>query len=228
MPRHADPKARDALVAAARAEFAKKGLRGARVEDITAACGLSKGAFYLHFPSKEALFGELVDGFTGLMNKEAALRRARMTAFLNQHGPVTRRDVTQKTARYRELLEAEAEQDLRLLEHLWKYRDVVGVLLRGAQGTSFEGFIWTMTDGEVDRCQEDLERFQGGACRADIPSEIIGSLIVGTYLLLAMRMSRMKQKPDLAAWAHSLHTLIREGTAPLADHHPPRKSRSLS
>ena len=67
MPRHADPNAKEALVAAARAEFARGGLRGARIEDITAACGLSKGAFYLHFESKEALFGELVPVVSGLL-----------------------------------------------------------------------------------------------------------------------------------------------------------------
>ena len=64
MARPADPHARAALIAAARAEFVKKGLRGARIEDITAACGLSKGAFYLHSSSKEALFGEVVAEFT--------------------------------------------------------------------------------------------------------------------------------------------------------------------
>jgi len=227
MPLHADPNAREALVAAARAEFAKKGLRGARIEDITSACGLSKGAFYLHFPSKEALFSELVEGLTSAMHGCADSRRGALTDFLERHGPVSRKDVEQKTPHYRELLELEAAKDLQLLEHLWSYRDVVGVLLRGAQGTSFEGFIWTMTDTEVDRVQEDLALFQGGACRSDIPGEIIGSLLVGTYLLLALRMSRMTEKPDLATWARALHTLIREGSAPVDDL-PQSKPRSLN
>ena len=39
-------------------------------------------------------------------------------------------------------------------------------------------------------------------------------MIVGTYVLLGMRMSRMTEKPDLAEWARSLHTLIREGSIP--------------
>jgi len=30
-----------------------------------------------------------------------------------------------------------------------------------------------------------------------------------------MRMSRMSDKPDLAAWARSLHVLMREGSAPV-------------
>jgi AcrR family transcriptional regulator len=231
MPRHADPNAKEALVAAARAEFARKGLRGARIEDITSACGLSKGAFYLHFPSKETLFGELTVGLTSAMRNCADSRREALTGFLERHGPVTRKDVAQKTARYRELLELEAAKDLQLLEQMWSFRDVVGVLLRGAQGTSFEGFIWTMTDTEVDRVQEDFTLFQGGACRGDIPGEIIGSLVAGTYLLLAMRMSRMKEKPDLATWARALHTLIREGSAPVddsPDELPQSKPRTLN
>jgi AcrR family transcriptional regulator len=215
MPRHADPNAKDALIAAARGEFARRGLRGARIEDITAACGLSKGAFYLHYPSKEALFGELVDGFTAAMRQETDSRRRALEGFLDRHGPISRKDQALRTPRYRELLELEASHDLQVLERLWAYRDVVGVLLRGAQGTSFEGFIWTLTDGEMERVKGDFDRFQGNACRSDIPAEIVGSLVVGTYLLLGMRMSRMQEKPDLLAWSRSLHTLIREGTAPV-------------
>ncbi|SRR5258706_2736524 len=217
MPRHADPNAKDALVAAARREFARRGLRGARIEDITAACGLSKGAFYLHYPSKEALFGELVKAFFGVMTECKNSRHAEMTAFFaeNAGGP-TRRDVEQRTPRYQKFIELDTRQDLAVLEHMWSFRDVVGVLVRGAQGTEFEGAIWEMTDREVDRIQENVVRFQGAAaCRTDIPSEIFGSMIVGTYMLLAIRMSRMEQKPDLAEWARSLHTLIREGSAPV-------------
>jgi AcrR family transcriptional regulator len=227
LPRHADPYAKEALVAAARAEFAKKGLRGARIEDITSACGLSKGAFYLHYPSKEALFGELVTAFATVTRDATERRKQLLQQFLEQHGAVTPKDVFEKSERYRTLLQLEIAQDLALLEHLWAYRDVVGVLVRGSQGTSFEGFIWIMTDGEVDRVQEDFTRFQGGACRSDIPTEMVASLIVGTYLLLAMRMSRMSEKPDLAEWARGLHTLIREGSAPIAS--PPDKNpRSLN
>jgi hypothetical protein len=53
-------------------------------------------------------------------------------------------------------------------------------------------------------------------------------MIVGTYVLLTMRMSRMTEKPDLAGWARSLHTLIREGSVPPHDNSEARSSRSLS
>ncbi len=227
MPRHADPNAKDALVAAARKEFAARGLRGARIEDITASCGLSKGAFYLHFPSKEALFGELVESFSGVMGSCTERRDREMNEFLAEHGAITRRDLAEQTPRYRRFLEMETSGDLRILEALWEYRDVVGVLLRGAQGTKFEGAIWEMTDREVERIKEHFNRFQGEhACRTDIPPEIFGSMIVGTYVLLGARMSRMAEKPDLAEWARSLHILIREGSAPTDLPRTPQERRS--
>ena len=217
MPRLADPNAKDSLVAAARAEFARKGLRGARVEDITSACGLSKGAFYLHFESKEALFGELVEKFFGEITRSSDRRHAEMAALVDKYG----------TLDDEKFLEMELREDLVVLEQMWDYRDVVGVLLRGAQGTKFEGLIWELTDGEIARIQENVNRFKGAAaCRTDVPSEIFASMIVGTYVLLGMRMSRMAEKPDLAEWARSLHTLIREGSAPAEDSQP--SARSIS
>jgi hypothetical protein len=142
---------------------------------------------------------------------------------------VTRRDLEERTPRYRRFLELETTEDFRVLEQIWSYRDVVGVLLRGAQGTRFEGAIWAITDREVDRIKENFNRFQGElACRTDIPPDIFASTIVGTYLLLAMRMSRMAEKPDLAEWARSLHTLIREGSVPAEEKFEARASRRES
>lgn len=50
----------DELLDAALAVFTEKGFAGARMEDIAARAGLSKGAVYLYFPSKLALFEALI------------------------------------------------------------------------------------------------------------------------------------------------------------------------
>jgi AcrR family transcriptional regulator len=216
MPRHADPNAKEALIAAARAEFARRGLRGARIEDITAACGLSKGAFYLHFDSKEALFGDLVHGFQARMSVCAAERTDAVQKFGEEHGAVDARDAAENTDRYQELIALDVRLDHATLEAMWDYRDVVGVLVRGCQGTPFEGAVWELVDVEAGRVRNTFEQLQKqGSCRADIPGELFGSLIVGTYLLLGIRMSRMYDKPDLATWAKQLHTLIHEGSEPV-------------
>jgi AcrR family transcriptional regulator len=215
MARPADPNAKQALIDAARAEFARRGLRGARVEDITAACGLSKGAFYLHYPSKESLFGELVAAFQAAMSDCSERRIALSNAFRNQHGHLTRRDIDTRSERWQRSLELEAEEDLRSLEVMWTYRDVLGVLLTGAQGTQFEGVVWQLVDRELARVVADVGELRSHkAVRSDIPPEVLATMLVGTYLLIGQRMSRLNEKPDLRAWAASLQKLIREGSAP--------------
>ena len=138
----------------------KKGLRGARIEDITAACGLSKGAFYLHAASKEALFGEVVGEFTAAMNELIERRMKQMERFFAEHGPLEARDVAERSERYELLVEMNTEADLGTLELMWAYRDVVHVLLRGSQGTEFESLMWGMVDREVTRVAQEFQRLQ--------------------------------------------------------------------
>src|SRR5690606_39884404 len=43
--------------------FAEKGIEATSVQHITQAAGISKGAFYLSFPSKETLIKAIIDSF---------------------------------------------------------------------------------------------------------------------------------------------------------------------
>lgn len=215
MARPADPHAQGALLAAARKEFVRSGIKGARIEDITQACGLSKGAFYLHFDSKEELFGQLVSEFVASIEKGVVAREAAVTEFFKANGPLRGRDVRQRSPRHEAFLALEVKHDRGLLETIWSYRDVFDVLVRGSQGTPFEGLVWEMAQREVERVKDTFEiSKQFGACRTDVPSELFGSMVVGTYLLAARQMSLREQPPNLDAWVESLHRLIREGCAP--------------
>src|SRR3954467_6175134 len=64
MPRAFSERERDAireqLQGAAREAFRTQGLRRTNVEDLARSAGISKGAFYLFYPSKEALLLELL------------------------------------------------------------------------------------------------------------------------------------------------------------------------
>lgn len=51
------------LLQAAAREFADRGFHEARISNIVAEAGLAQGAFYLYFPSKDAIFAELVNRF---------------------------------------------------------------------------------------------------------------------------------------------------------------------
>lgn len=54
---------RQAALAAALDEFFERGYSAARMDDIARRAGVSKGALYLYFDSKEALFTALIDEF---------------------------------------------------------------------------------------------------------------------------------------------------------------------
>ncbi|ABF89539.1 transcriptional regulator, TetR family [Myxococcus xanthus DK 1622] len=215
MARPADPHARSALVSAARREFARRGLKGARIEDITAACGLSKGAFYLHFPSKEALFGEVVGAFeSGLMEMNGR-RMARMEGFFQTHGIPGAQDRIERSDRYLRFLQLEKEHDLEALDWVWEFRDVSLVLTSGSQGTEFESLLWRVTDAQVERISHDFRRLQeAGAMDPELDARIFASIIVGSFLLLSTQMARLDEKPDLNAWANTLQRLCQEGTRP--------------
>jgi AcrR family transcriptional regulator len=52
---------RQAILSAALDEFFERGFKAARMDDIARRAGLSKGALYLYFDTKEALFAALLD-----------------------------------------------------------------------------------------------------------------------------------------------------------------------
>ncbi len=64
----------DEILDAALKVFTEKGFAAARVEDVAAAAAISKGAVYLYFPSKEALFEALVRRFAERVVAGAAER----------------------------------------------------------------------------------------------------------------------------------------------------------
>lgn len=68
------------LLEAAAAEFAKKGLEGARVDDISLAAGLAKGTIYNYFGSKQHVFREVIAAWS---NRVDASR-----AFIAEDAPV--------------------------------------------------------------------------------------------------------------------------------------------
>src|SRR3978361_2154843 len=63
MPRAAARHVGIELLRAAEAAFAEHGLAAAKVEDIASRAGVSKGAFYLHFESKDDCWRQIVEAF---------------------------------------------------------------------------------------------------------------------------------------------------------------------
>ncbi len=215
MARPADPNARSALVAAARAQFRQHGILHARIEDITAACGLSKGSFYLHFESKEALFHELVAEFERQMDSLFAMRTSEEEAFFRRGGSFTSRNRRPGSRRLSALDALQTRHDLATLELMWSMRDVIHVLMNGSQGTAFDGIIWMSIDREQQRVVEACDRLkQFGVIRGDLSSELIAMMLMGAWVMQMRKMVIEPEKPDLAAIIASLNRLLTEGVGP--------------
>jgi AcrR family transcriptional regulator len=75
--RRRDPEARpQQIIEAAFVEFAEHGLSGCRLDDVARRAGVAKGTIYLYFPSKEALFREMVRTTTIAALEQAESRLA--------------------------------------------------------------------------------------------------------------------------------------------------------
>lgn len=65
-----------AILDAGRALMTEAGYAGVTVDDVTARAGVAKGAFYHHFPSKQALLDAVVDRLQGEIADELRADRA--------------------------------------------------------------------------------------------------------------------------------------------------------
>ena len=75
---------REQLLGTAVKLFAEQGYHGTTVGDVCDALGVGKGVFYWYFPSKDALFSEL------LQDSLLALRRAQQIAISKANSPLQR------------------------------------------------------------------------------------------------------------------------------------------
>jgi AcrR family transcriptional regulator len=200
VPRRPREDAHDALLEAAREAFARAGLERARVEDIARRAGVSKGAFYLHFDSKEDAFRELVQRLLGAL--EEHVRRRIETEDRLRADP-------SRTAT--EAFEAECHADVELLELLWRNRQIVSAVDGAAPKESRELFAGFRRRMRALVAQRIVERQSAGALRRDVDPEVFGDIVVGSYEDLARRMADMRERPDLAAWVRSLLVVLYEG-----------------
>ena len=118
---------------AARAEFLDKGFQGASLRQIVKNAGVTTGAFYGYFSSKEALFNALVEPHaTALMGKfmEAQISFAELPE--------------------EQQLEHTGMESGPYPDWMGQHREPVKLLLTRAEGTSYERFVHNMVEVEVE------------------------------------------------------------------------------
>jgi AcrR family transcriptional regulator len=205
VPRPADPRAHQALLEAARSEFARDGLERARVQDITRRAGVSKGAFYLHFRSKQDAFREILQRFMGAIEDHARARQEAETLF--------ERDGTGRDG-FAAVLDFECQVDGQLLDILWRNRQIMAVIdTAGGKelGALVAAFRRRMRELVTARIRE---RQRMGRARRDVAAQVAADLVVGAYEYFGRHMVEMREKPDIQGWARSFLTVLYEGLLP--------------
>ncbi|MBL8718026.1 MAG: TetR/AcrR family transcriptional regulator [Myxococcales bacterium] len=193
MARPADLNAKVDLLRAAEQVFVEHGLEHARVEQITARAGRSKGSFYLHFESKEEAFRQIVESMT-----------ARMACFLDAMSPDK-----EAVEPFPAQLENWHCREVELFEFLWQNRGLVRLLMRGGGSVQF-GFL---VDSFAERARAQTVRWletgiARGLYRKDLDIEVASLCISGAYDRIARRLVEMDKKPDIAAWLRSVQRVI--------------------
>jgi AcrR family transcriptional regulator len=187
MPRPSDPQAKPRLIEAARRVFLERGLDRAKVEEITRAAGLSKGAFYLHFESKEDAFKEILSSALD----ELGVELAAIEASRNE----------QPWDDLEAIVEHWLEKDQAIYECLWKHRAIMRLVLEGGGSPDYQHLIELFAE-TAERTAERLIRLgmERGYYRTDVDPKVAAAFCAGGYDRLARQLVRMKKKPDLKMW----------------------------
>ena len=129
---------------AALEEFSEKGFLGASLRQIVKNAGVTTGAFYGYFSSKEALFASLVEPHA------AAL----MGRFMEAQTGFAELPEEEQPAH---MGEASGDYVDWMVDYICEHREPVKLLLCRAEGTSYEHFIHNMVEVEVESTLRYME-----------------------------------------------------------------------
>jgi AcrR family transcriptional regulator len=196
--RPADRNAKIDLLQAAEAVFVERGLDGARVEEITARAGRSKGAFYLHFESKEDAFRQLV---------ETTL--ARLSACVEENRSVDSVPPTGEA-----LLAEWFAKDLEVLEFVWQNRRLMRLLFEGGGSAAYSYLI----DEFYERNRINIEKsfrlgVEAGYFRGDLDIAFATAAISGLYDRVCRELCKSDERPDFRHLARQLQLFVLAGLA---------------
>ena len=122
---------------AAMDEFAQKGFLGASLRQIVKQAGVTTGAFYGYFSSKEALFASIVEPHAAALMGRFMEAQTSFAEMPEEEQP--------------EHMGLESSQCVHwMVDYICDHREQVKLLLCKAEGTSYEHFVHNMVEVEVE------------------------------------------------------------------------------
>lgn len=174
MARPIDPNLRIELLAAAEAEFARRGVEATRIDDIVVRARRSKGAFYQYFQSKEDIFRQLIEGLLARLGTLVS-----RTLVTDEKRPPTRD----------RFLQLWLERDEAIFDFIWANRDLVRLILRGGFSVAFADLMDSFAKHTYEMIFESLNwAKQHRIYRRDFNSHQVALMIAGAYDRLAREL----------------------------------------
>ncbi len=195
MARSGDPLARGRLVEAAAEVFAENGLDRSKVAEIALRAGLSKGAFYLHFESKDEAFREVVQAVLSHLER-----------FLSEDACGLLRERRPSAA---QVLDTWLQVDQRIFEYVWDNRALVRLTLEGGGSADYRHLV----DHFAERVQKHIHEMlrmgvDAGMYRSGLNFEATAAFIAGGYDRCARQLVRHSVKPDIGQIVRELQELV--------------------
>ena len=129
---------------AAMEEFSEKGFQGASLRQIVKQAGVTTGALYGYFSSKEALFASIVEPHAAALMGRFMEAQTAFAEMPEQEQP--------------EHMGLESSQCVHwMVDYICDHREPVKLLLCKAEGTSYEHFVHNMVEVEVEYTLQYLE-----------------------------------------------------------------------
>lgn len=196
MARKADPTIRGRLLDAARQEFAEHGLVGALLSNVTARAGVSKGAFYLHFRSKEDAFEEVAEAFF-----------SRFFVILDRVEEIARSDLEPLRA-----MELISQGDVEIMDYLWNERAFARVLFEGAYSPRQCHLIERFAERVQCRVERLLAIDQDrGRMLPDIDIRVLALFVAGGFDRYARVLLASTERPNIVSDLRQLQSFICRG-----------------
>jgi AcrR family transcriptional regulator len=198
MARPVDPNLRIELLAAAEAEFARRGVETTRIDDIVVRAGRSKGAFYQYFSSKEDIFRQLIEGLLARLGTLVA----RPLVTDDKHPPTRQ-----------QFLDLWLARDEDIFDFIWANRDLVRLILRGGYSIAFADLMDAFAGRTYDMILESLNwGREHRVYRRDFHTHQVAVMIAGAYDRLARELvDKTGTRPNLRLLCTEAQSFVLNG-----------------
>lgn len=166
-------------------EFMEKGFAKASLRQIVKNAGLTTGAFYKYYPTKDALFASLVEPYA---NKLYSIYDVTIEDF--QSLPASQQQ--------KNMIEASSGGITEMLEYIYEHYDNFKLLLCKADGTPFTSFIHNLVEREVKSTVKFIDDMRASGVEVpEIDVEFVHMITSGMFLSVFEIVAHDMQK-DIA------------------------------